>query len=94
MSWIMQSSWMADRLRPVGRVIAATVCGFLATALVLVLFYRAGGLEEVMPPVVLAGEALQLARGEGGQTPAGLEIRKSGAQELSSVQGSARMVRA
>lgn len=94
MSRIMQSSWMEERLRPVGRVIAATVCGFLATALVLVLFYRAGGLEEVMPPVVLAGEALQLARGEGGQTSAGLEIRKSGAQELSSVQGSARMVRA
>ena len=90
----MQPSCLADRLKPVGPVIAATVCGFLAMALVLVLFYRAGGLVAVAPPIVLAGDALQLASGEGVQTPAGLEIRKAGAQELSSVQGSGRMVRA
>lgn len=94
MKQIMQSLYRANHLKPVGQVIAATGCGLLATALILVLFYRAGGLATVAPPIVLAGDALQLASGEGGQTPAGLEIRKAGAQQLSSVQGSARMVRA
>lgn len=82
------------RLRSIGGVVLAAAGGFLLTALVLIVFYRTGGLSVVAPPVVLAGDALQLASGRGVQTAAGLEIRQPGPEGLVSVQGSARMVRA
>ncbi|HHW76864.1 MAG TPA: hypothetical protein GX399_07500 [Xanthomonadaceae bacterium] len=78
----------------VGGVALAALGGALLAALVLILFYRAGGLPAVAPPVVLAGAELRLASGQGGQTAAGLEIRQPGPQGLAAVQGSARLVRA
>lgn len=82
------------QLRRVGGVILAAVGGLLATVLVVLLFYRVGGLEEVAPPLVLTGAALQIASGQGEATPAGLVIRQPGANQLTSVQAAARMVRA
>ena len=69
----------------------ATTGGALLTVLVLLLFYRTGGLAAVAPPVVLPGAKLQLASGQGGQTPAGLEIRQTGAQGWAAAQGAARI---
>jgi hypothetical protein len=72
----------------------ATLGGVLLTVLALLLFYQAGGLAAVARPVVLNGSDLQLASGQGEQTPAGLEIRQPGPQGLAVAQGSARLVRA
>lgn len=91
----MTESWSErNRLKSVGGVVLAAASGVLLTVLVLILFYRAGGLPAVAPPVALTGDDLQLASGQGARTAAGLEIRQPGPRELTSVQGSARMVRA
>ena len=81
-------------LKPAAGIVAAGIGGLGATVLVLVLFYRAGGLPAVASPVVLDGASLQLANGQGGPTGAGLEVRQSDSHGLISIQGSARMVRA
>ena len=82
------------RWRPVGGVVLAALGGALLTVLVLLLFYRTGGLMAVAPPVVLAGTDLKLTSGQGEQTAAGLKIRQAGAEGWAVVQGSARLVRA
>jgi hypothetical protein len=83
------------RLRPVGGVVLAMLGGAVLTALVLLLFYRVGGLTAVAPPVVLAGADLKLVSGHGEPTAAGLEIRQPGPQGLVAVQGVVeRLVRA
>ncbi len=74
-------------------MIAATG-GALLTVLALLLFYLSGGLAQVAPPVALTGASLQLTSGQGAQTPAGLEIRQPGPQELTVVRGSLRRVQA
>lgn len=83
-SWLRSAAWVG----------LAALGGALLTVLVLIVFYRAGGLADVAPPVVLAGDDLQLASGQGARTADGLEIRQPGPQQITSVQGSARMVRA
>ena len=47
----------------VGGVIWAAVGGLVVTVLVSMLFYRTGGLSDTVPPVVVTGDALQLASG-------------------------------
>ena len=80
--------------RSVGRVGLAALGGALLTVLVLIVFYRAVGLSDIAPAVVLAGTDLQLASGQGAPTADGLEIRQPGPQQITSVQGSGHMVRA
>lgn len=82
------------RWRPVGGMVLAALGGALLTVLVLLLFYRVGGLTAVAPPVVLAGADLKLTSGQGEQTAAGLEIRQTGPQGWAAVQGAAQLVRA
>jgi len=89
-----ESGRSAIQWRAVGNVALAAVGGVLVTVLVLLLFYKTGGWSVVAPPVVLSGSDLQLASGQGEQTPAGLEIRQPGPQGLAVAQGSARLVRA
>ncbi len=82
------------RLRPYGLWLLAVAGGALASVLVLLLFYRLGGLQVVASPVMLDGE-LQLVAGQGQPTPAGLEIRQSGPEGVAVVQAPVRrMVRA
>ena len=69
----------------------AVTGGVLLAVLALVLFYLLGGLTVAAPPVVLPGAKLQLASGQGGPTPAGLEIRQTGPQGWAAAQGVARM---
>lgn len=83
-----------SRLKWVGGVIWAAVGGLVVTVLVSMLFYRTGGLSDTVPPVVLTGEALQLASGQGGPIPAGLEVRQPGPEGLAAVQGLGRLARA
>ena len=80
--------------RPFWLWVLATVGGALLTVLALLLFYRTDGLAAVAPPVVLEGAKLQLVSGQGGPTPAGLEIRQTGPQGWAAAQGSARMAQA
>lgn len=89
-----EASHRISRLRSAAWIGWAALGGALLTVLVLIVFYRAGGLADVAPPVVLAGNDLQLASGQGARTADGLEIREPGPQQITSVQGSARMVRA
>ena len=91
----MTESWSGlRRLRPYGWWLFAVAGGALASVLVLLLFYRLGGLSVVAPPVVLDGE-LQVVVGQGQPTPAGLEIRQPGPQGVAVVQAPVqRMVRA
>ncbi len=50
----MTGTWSGlRRLRPYGLWLLAVVGGALASVLVLLLFYRLGGLPVVAPPVVL-----------------------------------------
>ena len=81
-------------VRAAGGVLLAASGGILLTALVLVVFYRAGGLPSVAPPIILKGADLQLASGQGALTEAGLQINQPGPHGVISVQGSARLVRA
>lgn len=81
-------------MRPFWLWMLATTGGAVLTVLTLLLFYRTGGLAAVAPPVVLQGAKLQLASGQGGQTPTGLEIRQVGPQGSAVVQGTARMAQA
>ena len=54
----MTESWSErNRLKSVGGVVLAAASGVLLTVLVLILFYRAGGLPAVAPPVALGNEA-------------------------------------
>ena len=80
--------------RPFWLWMLAAAGGALLAVLALLLFYRTGGLAAVAPPVVLPGARLQLASGQGGPTPAGLEIRQTGPQGWAAVQGPARMAQA
>lgn len=91
---MMESSDGKSHLRRIGWIGLAAAGGALVTVLVLILFYRAGGLPTVAPPVILMGDDLHLASGQGARTADGLEIRQPGAQQITSVQGSGRMVRA
>ncbi|HRE55104.1 MAG TPA: hypothetical protein PLP22_09985 [Candidatus Competibacter sp.] len=75
-------------------VLAAALGGLALTALVLLIFYRAGGLASVAPPVVLNSADLRLMSGQGEQTATGLEVRQASPQGVISVQGSAGFVRA
>ncbi len=73
----------------------AAVLGTVLTALAVLLFYRMGGLLTAAPPVRLSGAELQLASGQGGPTPNGLEIRQPGPEGKGTVQGLVqRMVQA
>lgn len=72
----------------------AAAGGALFTLLTLLLFYLSDGLAWVAPPVALTGASLQLTSGQGAQTPAGLEIRQSGPQDLVVIRGSTRRVQA
>ncbi|HRD65336.1 MAG TPA: hypothetical protein PKY50_04200 [Candidatus Competibacter sp.] len=91
----MRESWHAkDGLRSISGIVLAAVGGAVVTVLILILFYRAGGLPSVASPVVLTGNDLQLVSGQGEKTPAGLEVRQPGPQELTIVRGSSRMARA
>ena len=56
----------------------AAVLGTVLTVLAFLLFYQMGGLLTAAPPVRLSGAELQLASGQGGPTPNGLEIRQPG----------------
>ena len=91
----MTGTWSGlRRLRPYGLWLLAVVGGALASVLVLLLFYRLGGLSIVAPPVVLDGE-LQVVAGQGQPTPTGLAIRQPGPQGVAVVQAPVqRMVRA
>ena len=91
----MTGTWSGlRRLRPYGLWLLAVVGGALASVLVLLLFYRLGGLPVVAPPVVLDGE-LQVVAGQGQPTPTGLAIRQPGPQGVAVVQAPVqRMVRA
>jgi hypothetical protein len=91
---MMESSNRKIRFGSVSWLALAALGGALLTVLVTIVFYRAGGLTDVAPTVVLTGNDLQLASGRGARTADGLEIRQPGSQQISSVQGSARMVRA
>ncbi|MBL8250493.1 MAG: hypothetical protein JNK31_02365 [Candidatus Competibacter sp.] len=82
------------RFRSVASVLAAALGGLLSTVLVALMFYRAGGLESVAPPLVLNSADLRLMSGQGGQTATGLEVKQPDAQGVISVQGSAGWVRA
>lgn len=89
-----EASNRISRLRSAAWIGWAALGGALLTVLVLIVFYRAGGLSDIAPAVVLAGADLQLASGQGAPTADGLEIRQPGPQQITSVQGSGRMVRA
>lgn len=91
----MTGTWSGlRRLRPYGLWLLAVAGGALASVLVLLLFYRLGGLPVVAPPVVLDGE-LQVVAGQGQPTPTGLAIRQPGPQGVAVVQAPVqRMVRA
>lgn len=90
----MKAWVVGGQIWPFGLWILAAVGGALLAVLALLLFYRTGGLVAVAPPVVLQGVGLQLVGGQGGPTPAGLEIRQTGPQGWAAVQGSARMAQA
>ena len=92
----MTETWSWPRgPRPYGLWLLAVVGGALASVLVLLLFYRLGGLRVVAPPVVLAGAELRLVAGQGESAPSGLEIRQPGPEGVAVVQGLVRrMVRA
>lgn len=90
----MKTQIVGHQTRPFWLWMLATVGGALLAVLALLLFYRTGGLAVVAPPVVLEGARLQLVGGQGGPTPAGLEIRQTGPQGWAAVQGSARMAQA
>ncbi|MDG4555195.1 MAG: hypothetical protein P9E24_13270 [Candidatus Competibacter sp.] len=92
----MTKTWNWSRgPRPYGLWLLAVVGGALASMLVLLLFYRLGGLRVVAPPVVLAGAELRLVVGRGESSPAGLEIRQPGPEGVAVAQGLVRrMVRA
>lgn len=68
--------------------------GAALTVVALLLFYLGGGLAWIAPPVVIASEQLQLVSGQGTKTPAGLEIRQPGPQDLAVIQAGIRGVRA
>lgn len=76
------------------RWLLAATGGALLAVSTLLLFYLTGGLTAVAPPVILAGAKLRLVSGQGGPTPAGLEIRETGPQGWAMVRGSVRMVQA
>ncbi len=92
----MTGAWSGlRRLRPYGLWLLAVAGGALASVLVLLLFYRLGGLPVVAPPLVLNGTDLQLVAGQGESTPAGLEIRQPGPKGVAVVRIPVRhMVRA
>ena len=69
----------------------AALGGTLLAVLAMLLFYRMGGLTMAAPPVILHGDKLQLASGQGGPTPTGLEIRQTGPQGWAAAQGAARL---
>lgn len=79
------------RTKPFWLWLLAVLGGALLAVLALVLFYLLGGLAVVAPPVVLPGAKLQLVSGQGGQTPAGLEIHQVGPQGWAAARGTARM---
>ncbi len=75
--------------------LTALTLGAGLTVLAILLFYRMGGLPVVAPPVRLTGTGLQLASGQGGPVPAGLEIRQPGPDGKAAAQGLVeRLVRA
>ncbi|QQS54579.1 MAG: hypothetical protein IPM89_01565 [Candidatus Competibacteraceae bacterium] len=92
----MTETWSGWRgPRPYGLWLLAVIGGALASVLVLLLFYRLGGLQIVAPPVVLAGAELRVVVGQGESTPSGLEIRQPGPEGVAVAQGLVqRMVRA
>lgn len=90
----MERKVWSKPLRLAGELVLVAIGGALLTVLALLLFYRMGGLAGVSPPLVLQGADLQLASGQGEQTPTGLIIRQAGPQGVAAVQGAARMVRA
>ena len=94
MTQIMKARMVGRQTRPFWLWMLATAGGALLAVLALLLFYRTGGLAAVAPPVVLPGAKLQLASGQGGPTPAGLEIRQTSPQGWAAVQGPARMAQA
>lgn len=86
---------------PVGRPgwllpwLTAAALGAALTVLAVLLFYRTSGLLTAAPPVRLTGAELQLASGQGGLTPTGLEIRQPGPDGRGAVRGLVeRLVRA
>lgn len=76
---------------PLLRWMLVATGGALLAVLTLLLFYLTGGLTAVAPPVVLPGVKLQLVSGQGGPTPAGLEIHQTGPQGWAVARGSIRM---
>ena len=92
----MTETWSGSRgTRPYGLWLLAATGGALASVLVLLLFYRLGGLAVVAPPLVLTGAELRLVAGQGEPTPSGLEIRQPGPEGVAAVQTPVRrMVRA
>lgn len=85
----------AKRSRWILPWLTALILGAALTVLVILLFYRMGGLPVVAPPVRLTGTELRLASGQGGPIPAGLEIRQPGPDGQATAQGLVeRMVRA
>ncbi len=85
---------LKEQLGLASRILVAAMGGLIATLVVLIIFYRAGGLPTVAPPIVLTGDALQLANGQGVHTATGLEVRQADTHGLVAIQGSAGMVRA
>lgn len=92
----MTVSRIVDRrsARSVVLWVSAATGGALLTLLALLLFYLSDGLAWVASPVTLTGTDLQLISGQGAQTADGLEIHRSGPQDLTFVRGSFRRVQA
>ncbi|MEH6874523.1 MAG: hypothetical protein V7849_09020, partial [Candidatus Competibacter sp.] len=94
MTRMMEARIFFHQTRPFWLWMVAATGGALLAVCAPLLFYLGGGLAVVAPPVMLQGAKLQLVGGQGGQTPAGLEIRQTGPQGLAVVQGSVRMAQA
>lgn len=87
----MEAQTVGRRLWPWLGWMLAALGGALLAVLAMLLFYRMDGLTMAAPPVLLHGDKLQLASGQGGPTPAGLEIRQTNPQGWAAVQGVARL---
>lgn len=71
-----ESGFKSIRWRSIGQVVLAALGGAVATVLVLLLFYRAGGLTAVAPPVVLTATDFHVADVQAG-APEGTAVRSS-----------------
>lgn len=70
----------------------AAVGGAGLTLLALLLFYLSDGLQWVASPVTLTGTKLELAIGQGTQTPDGLEVHQTSPQGVAFIRGAFRSV--